>query len=357
MRNKIHSLYKKMETRKKNIPFFFPLLLLLFLSPIAKADELPVPDLVPVMSQFRLAACVSPQEAFDKYSNRATTIRLKELGSVLCPISDNKQGWQYFFGTSIGAITSLSENSAITMFYSPWADVALICQWTNEGSGAVMSDVELITGDVLRKTKTPMLTPLWRREGEVPPQLSVLVAANDTIVAFLDTYKKRSIWNPDSWRKKLKMLKKPKQIESNREAVGALLTQTLVSMDLFFNEKSFEPLRQQMAKVRSLLLNGQTADVITMANEINDESRLILENMQLDWKRATMVSLVTNTKNAFVFVADYANPEYAACFWFKMVGDNGEPLKKPLLSRIDFVGHILSAQEVEKIATDAGMKR
>jgi len=346
----------KIDVQKKFT--FFLLLLLLFLTPAAKANELPLPDLIPILSEFRLAGWISPQEAFKQYCNTAIAARFQDFGSVLCPVSDVKQGWEFFFGTSIGAVTSLSEKTALSVFYSPWGDVALICQWTNGADGIMISDAELVSGDFLRKTKLqePLL-PLWRRNGKVPPQLAVVIAANDTIMAFLDNYKKRPLLGPDDWRKKLPNLKKQKQLENNRKAVGDLFTQSLTSVDLFFNAKPLGPLKKEMEHIRKLLLAGKTADVLVLAAETSQESRTILEEAKLDWNRATMVSLATDPKNAFVFLSDFANSEYIVCFWFKMVDDGGVQLEKPPLVRIDIMGHILSPEEVDTLAKQAGMKR
>jgi len=354
MPNRI-DLFSKVKVQR-TITFF--LLLLLFLIPAAKADELPLPDLIPSLSEFRVDACISPQKAFERYCNAATVARFQDFGSVLSPASDVEQGWQFFFGTSIGAVVSLSENSVLSVYYNPWGDVALICQWTNGADGILISDAELVSGDFLRKSKLPSeLKPLWRRNGKVPPQLAVVIAANDTIMAFLENYKKRPLLGPDNWRKKLPGLKKQKQIENNRKAVGDLFTQSLTSVDIFFNAKPLGPLKKEMEHIRQLLLAGKTADVLVLAAETSQESRSILEEAELDWNRATMVSLATDPKNAFVFMADFANPEYMACFWFKMVDDKGVPLEKPPLLRIDIMGHILSPEEVDTLAKQAGIKR
>ena len=66
------------------------------------------------------------------------------------------------------------------MFYCPWADVALLCEWQNIGGTPLMSDVELVWGDVLRNSKEPELIPLWRRASDIPPPLAVMVSANDS---------------------------------------------------------------------------------------------------------------------------------------------------------------------------------
>lgn len=330
------------------------ILAVLFLAmPALGAQELPLPTLIPHLTQFRLDACVAPQAAFDRYADAATTARLRDLGKVLCPASDPSQGWQFFFGTSIAGITSLTEQNVLTMFYNPWADVALLCEWTTPDGSPKITAVELVMGDILRKTKQPILTPLWRRVGDVPPHLAIVVSTSDTMRAFLDIYGKRTLWGAAKWQGKLPNLKTNTQIDGNRIAVGALFSQTQASVYTFFNEAPFAPLKASMDEIRQLLIAGRTEEVLARAPETGMESRAILTELPLKWEQATLVSLVTDPKNAFVCLASYSDPDVFACFWFGMSDD----AKQATLKRIDFMGHNLSDEQVDAIARQAGMKR
>lgn len=317
------------------------------------AQELPLPELIPHLTQFRLDACAAPEAAFDRYANAATIAQLRDLGKVLCPVSDPSPGWQFFFGTSIAGLTSLNEQIVLTLFYNPWADVALLCEWTNPDGSPKISAVELVMGDILRKTKQPILTPLWRRVGDVPPQLAIVVSTSDTLRAFLDLYGKRALWGAAKWQGKLPTLKTKKQIDGNRIAVGALFSQTQASVYTFFNEAPFAPLKASMDEIRQLLVAGRTEEVLARAPETGMESRAILTEVPIEWQQATLVSLVTDPKNAFVFLASYSDPDVFACFWFGM----SEDAKQATLKRIDFMGHNLSVEQVDAIARQAGMKR
>jgi hypothetical protein len=316
------------------------------------ANELPLPDLIPHLTQFRMSACAAPQTAFDRYANPAAAVHLRELGPVLCPASDPSRGWQFFFGTSVAAVTSLTEKVVLTMFYNPWADVALLCEWTGTDQSPRITDVELVTGDILRNNKQPVLTPLWRREGDVPPPLAVTVAASDTNRAFLGLYGKRSLWGNENWRKKLPNFKQGKQVEGNKMAAGVLFSQSLSGIHSFFNEPAFASLKTAMDQVRQHLIGGRTQEVLTTAPETSPESRMILTEVPLEWSRATLVSLATDAKHAFVFMTSFENPEVFACFWFNMA-DNGAAS----LRRIDFSGFTLGFEEIETLARQAGMKR
>lgn len=325
---------------------------ILTMTPLLYADELPLPDLIPHLAQFRLDACASPQTAFDRHANPVAAARLRELGPVLCPASDPSRGWQFFFGTSVAAVTSLTEKIALTMFYNPWADVALLCEWTGSGQSPRIADVTLVTGDILRGNKQPVLTPLWRREGDVPPPLAVTVAASDTSRAFLRLFGKRSLWGNENWHKKLPNLKKDNQVQGNRMAVGVLFSQALASVHLFFNEQAFASLKTSMDQVRQQLIDGHIQEVLTAAPETALESRMILTDAPLEWRKATLVSLTTDAKHAFVFLTSFENPEVFACFWFNMA-DNGAAS----LRRVDFSGFVLGFEEIETLARQAGMKR
>lgn len=323
---------------------------------ITVADELPLPDLIPHLSQFRLDACGSPQGAFNKFADNKTAVRLRELGSVLCPETDREKGWKIFFGTSVASVSSLSEKSVLSVFYSPYSDVALVCQWKNQNSLPVITDAELVCGDVLRGENIQTI-PLWRRQQNVPPFLSLVVATSDTAKLFMQTYQDRPMWGAEDWRKRMSGIKKKDQLAENYKAVEVLYFNSLFSTDLFFNEAAFAPLKEQMGNIRQMLIDGKTAKVLAIAKDTTLDCQKILQEVTLDWTRATMVNLATDVKNAFVFVSDFSNPEYGACFWFKMTDDKGDALAKPALSRIDFVCHTLSFADVDALARQAGMKR
>ena len=321
--------------------------------PVLGAQELPLPALIPYLTQFRLDACAAPQAAFDRNADAAAVARLRDLGNALCPMSDPSKGWQFFFGTSIAGVTSLTEQRVLTMFYNPWADVALLCEWTNPAGTPKMSGVELVMGDVLRKTKQPVMTPLWRRPGAGVPPLAIVVATSDTVKAFLDIYGKPPMFKSGDWRGKLPNMKTKIQTDLNRAAVGILFSQAQTSVNVFFTEQAFKPLHTGFMQVRQMLLDGKVAEVLAMDTETSFQSKTILTEVPLDWRRGTAVSLVADSREAFIFISDYDAPEDIACFWFVFNGD----LNNPKISRIDIVGHNLSFEQVDAIARKAGVKR
>lgn len=315
--------------------------------------KLPLPKLIPYLSEFRLKACISPQQAFDKYSSPSA--HFNRLSNILNPGSNKNQGWQYFFGTSVTALTSLSEKSVLSIFYCPWSDIALICQWINGDNGIVISDTELVTGDCIRKSKSPELIPLWQRDLSIPPQLAIIIATNDTIMAFLKCYNNRHESDPNNWRNRLPSFKTQEQIDGNHQAVNILAIHSLLR-DSLYNEKPLKQIREEMDNVRDLLLSGQITELLTIAKQTTKENCIVLEKIKFDWSKFTIVSLATDKKNAFVFVSNYFNPEYIFCFWFKVADRQDALLEKPELSRIDFISHTLSANEVERLANQAGIR-
>ena len=346
----------KKSKRSINVAKGLPVLAIVawvWAAPAFANRELTMMELTSRLVPFRIEATTNPQAAFTQYAEAAAVVRLGDLGGVLCPITEADRGWQFFFGTSIAAVTSLTDKIVLTMFYNPWADVALLCEWTNLDGTPRISDAELVMGDILRKTKKPVLTPLWRREGEVPPQLAVTVAASDTVRAFLDIYGKPPLLGAANWRGKLPNLKSKQQLDGNRMAVGALFSLALASVNTFFNEAPFAPLKASMDEVRQLLIAGRTEEVLARAPETSMESRTILTEVPLAWQQATLVSLATDAKHAFVFLASYDDPEMFACFWFRLDDVTGAAT----LLRIDFLGFNLSFQDVDRIARQAGMKR
>lgn len=329
------------------------MLVVLGLSSPASSNELSIQDLTSSFTEFRQTAMMNPQTAFSRYATAKSAAKLSELGGILCPVSDRNLGWQFFFGTSIGAMTSLTEKTSLTMFYCPWADVALLCEWTNPAGVPQISDAELVAGDMLRKAKQPEMRPLWRRDGTIPPPLANVVAASDTVKAFLDIYGKKTLFKAADWRGKLSAFKSKNQVDVNRTLVGILFSQALSATYTFFNEDAMGGVRESMHQAMGMLQEGRLEELLAVATETTDEGRRVLSEVPLRWEEATMVALVTDAKNAFVFWADLQRPAFFASFWFSISPD----AKQATLRRIDFLGHTLSRDQVDALARQAGIKR
>ena len=329
------------------------LLALLGTSAPASSNELTIQELTPTLVAFRQAVIADPQMAFLRYATAEAAGRLRNLGDSLCPLSDRNAGWQFFFSTSIGSMTSLTEKTALTMLYCPWADVALLLEWNKVGGSPKISAAELVLGDFLRKTKDPALLPLWRRpEMTVPPHLAIVVAASDTVKAFLAMYGKPAVFKAADWRSKLPIVKKENQ-RLNQTGVGILFAQAMTSINTFFTDPTLSPLKAEMEKIRQMLIDGRTSDVLAMAPLTSSESRQILNELPLDWRQGSLMSVAIAGKDAFVFIADNNFPEYFACFWFELSIDG----KQAALQRIDFMGHTLGFDQIDALARQAGMKR
>lgn len=348
--------------KKWKVLFAFALCLVLFMEmPASRAEGIKILELTPVLSQFRLDACVDPQKTFEQYADQKTSKRLGELAKTLCPVSDPQQGWTSFFGTSLSAVNSINKETILAFFYHPWSDVALITEWRKLKGKPKLTDAELVVGDVLRATEKIVPTPFWRREGKVPPPLEVLLAANDTVRDFLELYvDAHESKNSGNWRARLPNFKTKKQRETNKAVVGALFYQSLAAVKLFFNEKDFSPVKKEMDKVRKDLIAGKTDAVLRRAKETSKDSREILKKVELDWSQATLVSVVTDPKNTFVFLSSFGNPEFFASFWFvngkKKKGLFGKA-KPPFLKRIDLLGHTLTFEQLDEIAKKAGIAK
>ncbi len=313
---------------------------------------LSLPEFIPALKNFREAAILSPPGAFARYADAQAQTTLRQLGDALCPASDAKAGWSFFFGTSIASLTSLSEQSILVMFYNPWADVALLCEWANAGQGPKITKAELVVGDILRDNREFLLTPLWRRANEAPPPLAVVMAASDTVDRFLSRFGAHTQPGRKAWLEQLGGPYSLPQQEGNRQAAGVLFGQVLASIDSFFNETGFARVNAAMGGIRQKLLDGRVADVLAMAPDTGSESRRILSGEPLDWQRYTLVSFAMNPRSAFVFLADFQFPEVAACFWFNLPSNGASPS----LRRIDFFTHSLSRDEVNAIVENAGLR-
>ena len=318
-----------------------------------ESEKLLLKTIIPFLTLFRREVCEDPQVAFDKYADIDTAKNLHDLGAILSPISDVSRGWQSFFGSSVAGITSLSEQIVLTMFYNPWADVALLTAWTKLGGTPKITQVKLVSGDEIRNTEIPLLQPQWRRTGDVPPPLSAIVENADTMQAFLNLYGNRPAWPAQQWPDKLPTLKTDHPKQDSKKIVGLFFSDNLASISALFHDPVYGKLKSSMEKIQQQLLTGKTDELMSRTSEMLDESRAVLSSLTPEyWKFARVVSFASNPKHAFIFLSSFSHPQLFVSFWFNM-SDNDNPK----LSRIDFFRYDLSFEEVDKLARKVGMKR
>jgi hypothetical protein len=344
-----------MRRRRVIVPWLGCVLWLTNLTVGAGEETLPLPDAMERLTAFRLAAIEDPQKAFEQFADEAGVKRMAELGRTLAPRAEIRHSWSFFFGTSLAAVTSLDEQSALVLFYNPWGDVAWVSRWTASAGGAVLTDAELVTGDLLRRTPlAAQPTPLWRRDASVPPPLTVAVAAGDSSRAFLSRFGEKNDTSGSAWRARLFGEMSEAQKKKDREAVGTLWEQALFGIHLFFEDDALAELRATMGGVRDALAQGRVQEVLTLTPDTLPETRRLLLTTPVQWKEGTLVALATSERHAFVFLASYQHPADGFCFWFDM---HDEKLKKPVLRRIDYLSHRLSFTELDGWARKAGMRR
>lgn len=316
-------------------------------------ENLPFSEAVSSLVRFREDSYKNPQAAFVKYADTKTAVKLRTLGDVLSPISDSSHGWQLFFGSSVAAFASLSEQIVLTMFYNPWADVALLCEWTKSGDTPKITQVKLVSGDQIRNSEISALVPLWRRTGNVPPPLSAIIANSDTMRAFIELYGKRPTWPAQQWTKKLPTLKTDNPNKDSKKIVGLFSSYNLSGISAFFHEPVASKLKSSMGKIRQQLIAGQTEKLLAGTPGILRANRAILEMLPPEyWRYAEIVSFASNSKHAFVFLSNFASPQFFASFWFDMNDDNSAALR-----RVDFFSYRFSIKEVDNLAQMAGVKR
>jgi len=321
----------------------------------AQADsvKLTLPETIPFLALFRLNAIADPNAAFGKYADTSTAEKLQNLGAVLSPISDPSRGWQLFFETSVVAMASLSEQIVLTMFYNPWADIALLCEWTRLGVSPKITQIRLICGDKIRNSEIPVLLPLWRRTVNVPPPLSAIVANSDTMQAFLNLYGRHPSWPASQWPAKLPVLKTDNPDKDNEKMVGLFFSQNLSGISEFFNNPTNSKLRTSMERILKQLISGQTEKVLLNAPETLKETRDVLTQLNRKyWQNAKVVSVASDRRNIFLFLSVRSKPNLFVSFWFDAHNTNDAKLR-----RIDFFRYDLDFKTVDKLAQEAGMMR
>lgn len=315
-----------------------------------EAEEL---SLLVFLTQFRLDVLEEPLEAFTKYADTDTAEKLHNLGAVLSPVSDLSDGWKSFFGSSVVGMTSLDEQTVLSMFYNPWADVALLCELSQVGGIHKITQVKLVSGDEIRNTEIPVLLPLWRRTADVPPPLAAVVANSDTMQAFINLYGNPSKWPASQWLNKLPTLKTDNPKEDSRKITGLFFSHNLSSISAFFHDPANSKLKASMEKIRHQLLTGQAEKMLAQTPEMLKESRAVLSSLTPEyWKRSVVVSVAFDSKHTFIFLSSFGAPQMFASFWFDTSDNNN-----PALRQIDFFRYDLSFEEVDKLARKAGMKR
>lgn len=245
-----------------------------------------------------------------------------------------RKGWSYFMSTAVMAVGSAERNRPLILFYHPWTDVFLVTMWTEETAQPWLEDVEVITGEWVRRGTVPSLAAA----GQLPGEALTPQAVAQTTAESLRAFKRRfGGIDPRHWRAALPDLDDPEVRETfDYPRAAQRLKSGLARVDEFQQPHDGEDPRLASIRASSdaaikLAIAGHFDELLSQADETLRETADQLRKITPEQFQALVVASAQVGRGAsFVYL------QAPAANWFVGLNFAG-PEDTQKLRRIDLV--------------------
>ena len=217
-----------------------------------------------------------------------------------------KGDWTHVLRPSVYGTSFLSPTDALTVFYNPWSDVALIALWQPAGGAPRITEAELVQGDCVRKRGQPRfgMARHWRRSEEAPA-LAVCESAYQTLEAFRQTFQKGSGTPPPAaeWRGRMGRLQDAKTRVGTLMGAMFMVSTTLDELAAYRRDPKLAPARQASEAALAALRGGRLAEVLASADQTDPTTRAELADVMAGkWAGVQPVAVLDSPQWTLVFL-------------------------------------------------------
>ncbi len=273
--------------------------------------------------EFRNACTMQGSSAFRDYASATLAPRIDKLGQQAW----GKQvdlGWSYFFSRALFSLGRPTAQKPVVGFYHPWSDVWILTEWQVAGGKARIIDLELMTGEWLRRRGEPPfdLRPEWlRRDGNRIEQL--VRATTDNMRDFEAA---TTVATP--WKQTLKLADRDAELTDLDHAAAAM--QLIDSLARVFELDSPQPkepvvkaMQQQIAEFRTRGANGQIGELLARANLTEPDMAGIIRGIRpVDFPEFQPQYWMADKTQALVFLVPDKNPDFFLALTFSREADD-----------------------------------
>lgn len=249
--------------------------------------------------EFRQVARFDTPRAVSDWADPKVQRRFQELDEGLWPAVNPGLGWAFFFETSIVDPGTSSRNHLPVLFYNPWADVALVTVWSQEGK---MSDAQIISGDCLRQSgETPVGGGRgWLVQGSYGPAAVGGLTAR-TLLAFEKVFRDESS-TPEDLRDAYPVWKDPATQEASTLACGLQFAQVFQDLSQFSRGAA----RAAYVDILKQGAGGQAEVLTALASATTPESAAFLKALPSERWPAFKVTSFANLGDRALIMAHHS---------------------------------------------------
>lgn len=279
--------------------------------------------------EFRQEARFDAPAAVAKWGGETAQARFGELDEALWPTVNPGLGWAFFFETSVVTSGSPSEDRLPVLFYNPWADVALVTLWSQEGR---LEDAEVLAGDSLRRQgEAPFGGGRgWLTAGAYGPAAVGGLTAR-SLQSFETTFQDRS-WNASALREAYPAWKEPASLEAARLACGLQLAQVFEDL-VAFSQSGDGAARAAYIEALTQGGRGQAEELTALASSTSPESAEVLKQLPRErWAAFKVTSFADLGDRALVMAHHSELPDLFLGMVLQRDGQSFIPLRLDCMS-------------------------
>ena len=235
----------------------------------AKNEALIAKNLTDSILAFRSMAVIDAGAAFKKHASGRALKNIDLLNAQVWTITRPDVGWSWFLDISPFAVGLAASDHPLSAFYNPFADAMLILEWEKAASGYVISDLEIIPADCIRKAGKPPfdLNPSWKKAGIFPPE-GIATSFLDSMKSFEEMFPVKG--SADNWRATIGITDPELLKNIIRPAASLSMGQALLSLSEFRSASPGEPqcaeaLRKAMREVLVKAGNDDMMSIVKVA--------------------------------------------------------------------------------------------
>ena len=256
--------------------------------------------------------------AIDLYADSSASDKASKLSRTLCGSTNRRACWSFFIGTSVIASSPAKSGEIFAAFYNPWLDAALITLWEVEGKSSFIADIELVTGDILRRGILASFDklPLWQRGTAYRPE-ALAQAVEKSVRAFERRFKDipRKSWRYD-------LLPDKPQLEASYQITAVRLLELFLDLERFRKPETTDPEPLQLLRraVFGMLVTIEEEGIealLSRAEKTGPAAREALLKLHPQILRnMTVSSWMANEREGLVFLVPEKRADFTIGVYF-----------------------------------------
>jgi len=264
-----------------------------------------------------ITAATKGMTGWETFASDEVLQAIQEINTAVWEGIDPDDGWKYVFSLSSIIINKLESGDPVVGFYHPWSDTWIITGWVLK-SDPLITSVELLTGDWLRKKGTPPFDfpPNWILKKTFPAE-SLARSFAENLALF-----EKIVYSPEGWRVAI-------QADTNQELLlnynypaymANLLSAWTIAMD-FHDQESKSPglpeLRIAVQEFLSAGTKGQLQEALDNSKGTTDTAKRQLASIPPeDFEAFTTIYWMADSKYSAAFLSFAGNSEQLLSLFF-----------------------------------------